>query len=120
MLALCRFVSLAVILDLRLLGKLLRDVPVSQVIATAAVDARRLHRDGDHGQHALLRDSHPHLPKRVVPRESNLPDSRRPQRVLSHAFIQGGHVGRRVPPDAPGLPGRFPSHYGSASSFREE
>jgi len=32
-LALCLFVGLAVILDLRLLGKLLRDVPVSQVIA---------------------------------------------------------------------------------------
>jgi hypothetical protein len=32
-LALCGFVGLAVILDLRLLGKLLREVPVSQIIA---------------------------------------------------------------------------------------
>ena len=32
-LALCLFVGLAIVLDLRLLGKLLRDVPVSQVIA---------------------------------------------------------------------------------------
>ena len=79
--ALALFLGLAIALDLRLLGVVMRDVPVAGHAAAAAVDDCRLHRHDRQRTAALLCDPGEDLSEHFFPRQDGDAGSGRHQRL---------------------------------------